>query len=159
MNSKRISIQFNLDDPKQKNCTDFLDKCGYKKNQILSLIVEEFLDIYDLNIETLTDDDIRAYLTSYKYLRGYRKKTNSECRQKNSSDDYEIKAAVSQDDLSHNHVKSPKKEFTLPKVPVTSANTAALSKEVFKKTNMGQNQSETPIDMDKADIALSGFGL
>ncbi len=73
--SYRLHIQFNMEDELQRQCINFLGLCGYRKNQILALMVKEFIEVYNFDLDSITADEIKVFLDSYQYIQKFKKQS------------------------------------------------------------------------------------
>ena len=68
-NRYRTTIQFNMNDIVQRNALNFLARCGRRKNRMLALAVTEFMEKYDLSIESIDNAELTNFLNAYPYMK------------------------------------------------------------------------------------------
>ncbi len=130
--ANRLSIHFNLEDKDQEAAIKFLDKCGYKKNKIIAIMVSEFMAKYELDIEKLNPGEMKEFISGYEYI-------------KQNHTPMQIYPTVAIQAPKSDENKETKKDTKISISAPREANNGAVK--------------ASAMDMDKANLALSGFGL
>ena len=139
----RLSVQFDTTDEDQRFAINFLSICGYRKNQIIALMAKEFAEIYNLDIEKMSMEDVKSFIDSYPYIQNF-KNSRQVIPVLIGSDGQAIlsvEKSAEKKDFEENTIEVP--EENNPKVTVIDE----VASNEFK------------MDMSKADKALSAFGL
>lgn len=138
----RMTLQFNTSDEGQRQCLNFLSICGYKKNQILSIMVQEFIETYGFDIEEMTGEDIKKFIKSYPYI----KKMKGQ----------------------NHYIPLPVQQYTTPEEPDKILEPKDEKQKEKRQTRTEDKNPEIlstglsddfEIDNAKADQALAAFGL
>lgn len=164
-NAYRIIIQFNIDDELQRQCLNFLALCGYKKNQVISLMVKEFIETYNFNVESMTNDDIKKFLDSYNYIQNFKRSNNGYMmsmppfnfinnNQNYLSENGETPYIQSEDVSSDKN----KKAVHAPSIPTSEEEDIAMLNQMPNNFN-DIIEDDIEIDTDMANKVLSVFGL
>ncbi len=130
--TNRITVQFNTEDEEQKRALKFLDKCGYKKNKIIAIMISELIEKYGFDIDELTSDEIKEFASGYEYI-------------KQSRVNVQAYPPVA--------LQAPRTEKNKE-----TNNDIKTEKKAVKGTN-NDTVKVSSIDMDRANLALSAFGL
>lgn len=130
--NNRITVQFNMDDPEQVTALKFIEKCGYKKNKIIAIMISEFISKYGLDPEALNKENIRNFISGYEYIKKYNKTA-----------------------VPDENIKKQNEPISVIEVSVQQKG----RKNIIFSKNEQPKQIGTVIDNEKADLALSAFGL
>ncbi len=148
----RMYIQFNTKDEAQRKCLNFLSICGYKKNQMLAIMVQEFLERYELDPDELSGDDIKKFVKSYPYIRQVKEKGNQYIP---------VPVPVQE---TYRQLEDKPAKVSPPKAERESESTAAADMKQKKEDQKPEifahsNDEDFEIDNKNADQVLSAFGL
>ena len=132
----KIGIQFNTDDPRQRDAINFLGLCGYRRNKIIGIMVEEFVTKYKLN--DADPEYIKQFVDSYEF----------------------IKKAVSSipEELIFGGLLSKKSGQQEQGAEIKTSTHSKKSTEM-KHSSVSKESGSSSFDSDAATKALSAFGL
>ncbi len=130
--ANRLSINFNVEDKDQEKAVEFLDKCGYKKNKIIAIMVSEFIAKYELDVDKLNPGEMKEFLSGYEYIK--QSHANMQIYPQTTTQAPNMEERKEKD-------KSTMVAFSAPKGTDNG----------IKKVSV--------MDSDRADLALSAFGL
>lgn len=147
----KLGIQFNTDDPRQRTAVNFLSLCGYKKNKLLGIIVEEFIERHGLN--DADSEYLKQFVDSYDFI----------ISAANITAVHSYQPMIAQPQTTHTDAGLTQEQ------PVSTKHETKKTKQPQKTMDSKSNDHEKiqaeitqkPIeyDKDKANAALSAFGL
>ena len=149
----RMAIQFDTNDPRQRDAINFLGLCGYQKNKLIGIMVHEFLTKY--NFDDADEKQIKNFINSYHFIRGLAEKSA------NSAPLIVSSQPATEPEVDSIVVQKPDKTEIKNKKPRSASKVKQEndSDNSSISTESIVNDAPAGFDKDKASSVLSAFGI